>query len=247
MHSALDKFQDRVGRCPSQGLRYAWGGAPLWSSAIMPEAARRPPPCACGAARQFELQLMPSLLFALKVDDFAEPPAAAASAATTAVRPAPAAPVAAEVPPAAPAPAPAPAPKMSSSVMAALSKPTLPPSAPAPAAMASAAPGADDAVTAADDFLTRAAGANYEGRQRQRRKPPPSAAAAVEAEGHGEDAEGRDGGGVQCGSSAAKGRGGLPAAALPQGMDWGVLAVYSCPESCDQSQEEYVVVQVPVE
>ena len=240
IHSALDKFQDRVGRCPSQGLRYAWGGAPLWSTAIMPEAARRPPPCVCGAARQFELQLMPSLLFALKVDDYAEAPAATAAAATTAARPAPAA---TEAPPPAPPPAPAPAapaPKVSSSVMAALSKPSPTPPPPAPA---------DDAVAAADDFTARAAGANYEGRQRQRRSPgrspPPSAAAAAEVEGNGEDDAEEDG--VRGGSLAAKERAGLPVAALPQGMDWGVLAVYSCPESCEQSQEEYAVVQVPVE
>ncbi|CAM9745356.1 unnamed protein product [Scytosiphon promiscuus] len=30
------------------------------------------------------------------------------------------------------------------------------------------------------------------------------------------------------------------------GMDWGVVAVWSCPRSCEESFEEYVVVQLPV-
>ena len=31
------------------------------------------------------------------------------------------------------------------------------------------------------------------------------------------------------------------------GMDWGALAIYSCPESCDMNREEYVVVQKSVD
>lgn len=31
------------------------------------------------------------------------------------------------------------------------------------------------------------------------------------------------------------------------GMDWGALAIYSCPASCDMSREEYVVVQKSVD
>ncbi|CAM9527729.1 unnamed protein product [Hapterophycus canaliculatus] len=30
------------------------------------------------------------------------------------------------------------------------------------------------------------------------------------------------------------------------GMDWGVVAVWSCPRSCENSYEECVVVQLPV-
>ena len=51
------------------------------------------------------------------------------------------------------------------------------------------------------------------------------------------------------GAAPERGATAAPAGALtlPQGMDWGVLAVYSCTESCEQSQEEFAVVQVPVE
>eukprot|EP00617_Octactis_speculum_P026173 CAMPEP_0185751028 /NCGR_PEP_ID=MMETSP1174-20130828/9780_1 /TAXON_ID=35687 /ORGANISM="Dictyocha speculum, Strain CCMP1381" /LENGTH=327 /DNA_ID=CAMNT_0028427811 /DNA_START=27 /DNA_END=1010 /DNA_ORIENTATION=- len=62
-------FQGRVQRCPSQGVRYEWGGRPLWSSKEPPPAASNPPNCPCGAPRLFEMQLMPHLLFALRVDD----------------------------------------------------------------------------------------------------------------------------------------------------------------------------------
>jgi hypothetical protein len=58
--------QERVNRLRSQVLRYAYGGVPLWSSPTPP--ATRPPPCACGSPRRFELQLMPALLYLLDVD-----------------------------------------------------------------------------------------------------------------------------------------------------------------------------------
>lgn len=59
------KFQRRLARSPSQVVRYAWGGKPLWISAPPEEVGNRawPPPCPrCGAARTFELQLLPTLL-----------------------------------------------------------------------------------------------------------------------------------------------------------------------------------------
>jgi len=31
-----------------------------------------------------------------------------------------------------------------------------------------------------------------------------------------------------------------------KGMNWGVIAVYSCCNSCDESREEYVIVQEPI-
>jgi hypothetical protein len=72
---AVRRFQTVVGREPRQGLRYDWGGEAFWPSAHPPPGAspQRPPPrCpGCGAARRFELQLMPALLFALRVDDHA--------------------------------------------------------------------------------------------------------------------------------------------------------------------------------
>lgn len=75
-------FQRRVSRHPSQVLRYAYGGSPLWSSALPPlpdqssSTARKVlsterrqqtsyniPPCPfCGKERIFEFQLMPGML-----------------------------------------------------------------------------------------------------------------------------------------------------------------------------------------
>jgi len=83
-------FQDRMKRAPRQSVRYAYGGQPLWSRPTVTTNAatnnknnkgRGPrrvslvpdiPPCkGCGSKRYFEFQLMPSILFDLKVDDFA--------------------------------------------------------------------------------------------------------------------------------------------------------------------------------
>ncbi|CAM9461481.1 unnamed protein product, partial [Phaeothamnion confervicola] len=66
--SILD-FSERVQREPNQCVRYAWGGRPLWSTAHPP--SHEPPPCCCGAPRVFEMQLMPALLLALRVDEAA--------------------------------------------------------------------------------------------------------------------------------------------------------------------------------
>ena len=57
-------FLARVARAPSQVLRY--GGAPLWHGRRGRLAA--PPPCACGAPRDFEFQVMPQLLHYLDVE-----------------------------------------------------------------------------------------------------------------------------------------------------------------------------------
>ena len=67
-----DKYRARIARCPPQCLRYAYGGSPLWSG-DEPRAykAAHIEPCACGAARVFEMQLMPQLLFELAVDKHA--------------------------------------------------------------------------------------------------------------------------------------------------------------------------------
>ena len=86
---ALQRFQAVVRRCPGQGVRMDWAGAPLWSShAPPPGSSRVSSPCACGAPRLFECQLMPALLVALDVD-------AVALAATEAAPPAPSPPAAA--------------------------------------------------------------------------------------------------------------------------------------------------------
>uniref|UniRef100_A0A1I8GMW2 PDCD2_C domain-containing protein n=1 Tax=Macrostomum lignano TaxID=282301 RepID=A0A1I8GMW2_9PLAT len=57
------KFYDRLARCPGQLLRYQWSGRPLLVAPMDPAAVSD---CRlCGAARCFELQLMPGLLTAL--------------------------------------------------------------------------------------------------------------------------------------------------------------------------------------
>ena len=62
----FQKFVMRLGRAPEQLCRY--GGKPLWPTRERP---RNVPACgACGAARVFELQLLPTLL------SFLEPSAA---------------------------------------------------------------------------------------------------------------------------------------------------------------------------
>ena len=66
---AMLRFQRAMQRCPRQVVRYAYGGEPLWSVADPPSCC--PPACMCGAPRCFELQLMPGVLFMLRVDSFA--------------------------------------------------------------------------------------------------------------------------------------------------------------------------------
>ena len=79
---ALLRFQAVLRKEPNQGVRYEWGGSPLWASPQPPPQSSRVPPCpSCGAPRRFECQLMPALLFALHVDECAAATAAAASAA----------------------------------------------------------------------------------------------------------------------------------------------------------------------
>jgi hypothetical protein len=66
----LIRFQRRVSLMPTQVVRYVWD-APcdvLWP--VPPNARPRAPPrCVCGAQRKLELQVLPTVLFGLKVDD----------------------------------------------------------------------------------------------------------------------------------------------------------------------------------
>lgn len=69
-------FQERVKRCPTQVLRYAWATSPLWYSSMSPKFSTLTkrtalPKCRCGQPREFELQLMPHALAVLPVEDFA--------------------------------------------------------------------------------------------------------------------------------------------------------------------------------
>ena len=52
---ALKAYERRLARLPSQCLRYAYGGHPLWATTRPPKLS--PPPCPCGAARVFEMQV----------------------------------------------------------------------------------------------------------------------------------------------------------------------------------------------
>jgi len=61
----LSKFQRRIERSPTQIVRYAWGGTPLWVAPPPPQLKDGiwPPKCEkCGCSRIFELQLLPTLL-----------------------------------------------------------------------------------------------------------------------------------------------------------------------------------------
>ncbi len=66
----LLRFQRRLARTPTQVMRYLWDSPrdALWP---VPPAARPAgaPPCACGAARRLEVQLLPTVLYGLRVDD----------------------------------------------------------------------------------------------------------------------------------------------------------------------------------
>ena len=55
-------FQRRIAAEPRQVIRYAYGGEPLWCTYPPPESPEHRLLCRCGAARRFELQLMPALL-----------------------------------------------------------------------------------------------------------------------------------------------------------------------------------------
>merc|ERR1712217_119616 len=64
-------FQKRIGRSPTQVVRYCWGGEPIWIAAPpkdFPGSAARGsnggscvPRCRCGAERIFEMQVLPTL------------------------------------------------------------------------------------------------------------------------------------------------------------------------------------------
>jgi pre-rRNA-processing protein TSR4 len=67
-------FQDRLHRVPRQVVRYAPGGTPLWSipSVRNDKKLWEVPSCAkCGSQCSFEMQLLPSILHILQVDDMA--------------------------------------------------------------------------------------------------------------------------------------------------------------------------------
>lgn len=72
---ALLRFSDRLKRAPRQVLRHAHGGEPLWSIPVPTSPNGSDPisipPCASGAPRVFEFQILPSVLHMLNVDKHA--------------------------------------------------------------------------------------------------------------------------------------------------------------------------------
>jgi pre-rRNA-processing protein TSR4 len=57
---AFHKFYKYLQRAPEQCVRYQLRGQPRWP---LSTAVPSPPRCSCGAARAFELQLMPPMLY----------------------------------------------------------------------------------------------------------------------------------------------------------------------------------------
>lgn len=85
----FERFMRRIGPEPRQVVRYEFGGVPLpysaagalfralWPGGVYNAAAV--PPCACGAPRVFELQLMPNLANILRRESLEGVPGAAAA------------------------------------------------------------------------------------------------------------------------------------------------------------------------
>jgi pre-rRNA-processing protein TSR4 len=65
-------FRRRVALEPEQVIRYQRGGHPLLVSQDNAPQTTDIPSCPCGADRQFEFQVMPQLLYYLKLDTVAE-------------------------------------------------------------------------------------------------------------------------------------------------------------------------------
>lgn len=64
---ALHHYQERILRAPTQCVRYAYGGKPLWPSTK--EIPSVPDCPGCGGTRVFEMQLMSPILHVLDVDN----------------------------------------------------------------------------------------------------------------------------------------------------------------------------------
>ncbi|CBN79864.1 conserved unknown protein [Ectocarpus siliculosus] len=202
---AVMRFADRVARSPQQVVRYAYGGEPLWSASDPPR--EEIPPCACGATRVFEMQLMPALLLQLQVNDLAERETGSLEGGS-----------------------PATFSGLESKKISTLSQ---------------VADGHDNNNTLKS--ITPSAVAVQ----------PKGAASTRSTDEHGV-AQG-DGSGVLAGIgvSGEEDEGNettmMPTPSVEErerlrtlGMDWGVVAIWSCPRSCSISCEECVVVQLPV-
>lgn len=62
---AFESYCDRLSSAPEQVLRYSFGNKPLWPTYPLPLPKT---PCSCGSELVFELQLLSSCLYFLRVD-----------------------------------------------------------------------------------------------------------------------------------------------------------------------------------
>eukprot|EP00047_Mylnosiga_fluctuans_P010006 m.14122 g.14122 ORF g.14122 m.14122 type:complete len:354 (-) comp2903_c0_seq1:452-1513(-) len=63
----LERLLKRIAACPQQCVRYCFGGTPLVVSSLARPMAGPPPACACGSPRVCEVQLLSTVLPALKL------------------------------------------------------------------------------------------------------------------------------------------------------------------------------------
>ncbi|CAM9245974.1 unnamed protein product [Ectocarpus fasciculatus] len=204
---AVMRFADRVARSPKQVVRYAYGGEPLWSASDPPREDI--PPCACGATRVFEMQLMPALLLQLRVNDLAERETGSREEGSNTTCSGPEA-------------------KKVSTI--------------------SREADGDDSSSNARESISPPAVAVQ----------PKGAAPTRSTDEHGVVPGDGSGGMVGIGVSGEEDDDATETTMMPipsveererlrtLGMDWGVVAVWSCPKSCSISCEECVVVQLPV-
>ena len=193
--------------------RYHYGGLPIWP-AIPPKF--KIPRCSCGAKREFEMQVLPSALLLLDVDEVADRDShqwgGASGATATGVGGGSAVGAGAGAGGAGAGAGAAMGGSSAGGVGAGggaggcAAPPTLPGAGPALPLPPAATPGA---------------------------APPAPGAAPPAAGSGGGSGSGGGGGGAAVDVAALLDSG---------GMDWGSIMVYSCEESCDQSHEEFCLV-----
>eukprot|EP01063_Lacrimia_lanifica_P008749 TRINITY_DN1579_c0_g1_i1.p1 TRINITY_DN1579_c0_g1~~TRINITY_DN1579_c0_g1_i1.p1 ORF type:complete len:327 (+),score=113.36 TRINITY_DN1579_c0_g1_i1:46-1026(+) len=67
----MARFQTRLQRCPQQVLRWGYEGEPMWMG--LDDAPSSIPRCGCGGKRAFELQILPTVVYALSAHEHRKP------------------------------------------------------------------------------------------------------------------------------------------------------------------------------